>query len=230
MKTRFMTLNVYHFSDIIMKTSIAVADNNPIRRDGISAILEQEDFEVKHTENYLDISKEHLQDTDILIWGTNAALSLDRTLISQLRASKGNLKVIILDNDCGLQAAIKAIYAGAHGYITQSVQKDELLFAIKYVMQGKKYIDPSLTMCLFDKLSDFEDYIGDFKANLTLSDKENEVLDLMVCGYANKEIAYRLFTTKRNIENLRQNLIDKTGARDNLSLILYRLYKEFIRN
>jgi len=213
-----------------MKTRVAVADNNPIRRDGICAILEQENFEVKHTQNCPDILKEHLQDTDILIWGTNTGLPVNRALISQLKASKNNLRIIVLDNDCGLQPAIKVIHAGAHGYITQSVQKEELLFAIKYVMQGKKYIDPSLTMRLFNKLSDFEDHIGDLKTNLTLSDKENEVLDLMVCGYANKEIAYRLFTTKRNIENLRQNLIDKTGAKDNLSLILYRLHKEFIQN
>ncbi|GAA4792855.1 response regulator transcription factor [Olivibacter ginsenosidimutans] len=213
-----------------MKISVAIADNNPIRRDGIGAILEQENLEVKHTEDCPDILKEHLQEVDVLIWGTSNNVPVDKNLITKLKVYSSKLKIIILDNDHGLQPAIKAIYAGAHGYITQSVQKEELLFAIKYVMQGKKYVDPSLTMRLFNKLSDFEDHIGNLNMNLTLSDKENEVLDLMVCGYANKEIAYRLFTTKRNIENLRQNLIEKTGAKDNLSLILYRLHKEFIQN
>jgi len=213
-----------------MKTRIAIADNNPIRRDGICAILQQEQLDVKHTHSCPDTLKEQLQDTDVLIWGTDVSLPIDKTLINRLKSSTNQLKIIILDNDNGLQPAIKAIYAGANGYITQAVQKDELLFAIKYVMQGKKYIDPSLTIRLFDKLSDFEDYIGKLNTNLTLSDKENEVLDLMVCGYANKDIAYRLFTTKRNVENLRQNLIDKTGAKDNLSLIFYRLHKEFIQN
>lgn len=212
-----------------MKTRLAIADNNPIRRDGIRAILQQENIDVNYTNNCLETLKEQVTDMDILIWGTDFNYPVDKNLIGRLKGTSG-LKIIILDNDQGLQPAIRAIHAGAHGYITQSVQKEELLFAIRYVLQGKKYVDPNLTMRLFNKLSDFEDHISSLNTDLTLSDKEKEVLDLMVCGYANKEIAYRLFTTKRNIEDLRQNLIAKTGAKDNLSLIFYRLHKEFIQN
>ena len=212
-----------------MKTKLAIADNNPIRRDGIRAILQQDNIDVNYTNNCLETLKEHLTDVDVLIWGNDLNYSIDKELIAKLKGS-GNLKIIILDNDHGLQPAIRAMHAGAHAYITQSVQKEELLFAIRYFLQGKKYVDPSLTVRLFNKLSDFEDHISTLNTDLALSDKEKEVLDLMVCGYANKEIAYRLFTTKRNIEDLRQNLITKTGAKDNLSLIFYRLHKEFIQN
>lgn len=212
-----------------MKTRLAIADNNPIRRDGIRAILQQENIEVTYTNNCPDTLKERIYDIDVLIWGADINCPTDKNLISKLKGNS-SLKIIILDNDQGLQPAIRAIHAGAHAYVTQSVQKEELLFAIRYVLQGKKYVDPNLTMRLFDKLSDFEDHISTLNINPTLSDKEKEVLDLMVCGYANKEIAYRLFTTKRNIEDLRQTLITKTGAKDNLSLIFYRLHKEFIQN
>jgi len=214
----------------MMKNRLAIADNNPIRRDGIRAILQQEDFEVSYASTCPEMLNGQLRDIDILIWGVDANLPVGKDLIDKLSLGAHRLKIIVLDNDCGFQASVKAISAGAHAYITELVQKDELLFAIKYVLQGKKYIDPAVTMRLFTKLSGFEDYISHLNTNLTFSDKENEILDLMVCGYANKEIAYKLFTTKRNIEDLRQNLITKTGAKDNLSLILYRLHQEFIQN
>lgn len=213
-----------------MKIRFAIADNNPIRRDGIRAILEQEDFEVTYTQSCLESLEEHLGEADILIWGADAQSPISSNLISNLRAIAPDIKVMVLDSDNGLSAAIKAISAGANGYITQGAQREEFLFGINYVLKGKNYIDPTLTIRLFNKLTDFEDHLTTLNTDFELSDRENEILDLMVCGYANKEIAYRLFTTKRNIENLRQNLIVKTGAKDNLSLILYRLHKEFIRD
>jgi DNA-binding NarL/FixJ family response regulator len=214
-----------------MKIGLAIADNNPIRRDGIRAILQQDSFDVLFTQSCLETLTERItDDINVLIWGTDESAPVGQQLFKQLRVNGPHVKIVVLDNDNGIQPAIKAINAGADAYITQSVQKEELLFAIKYILQGKKYIDPSLTMRLFNKLSDFEDHLSTLNTNLELSEKENEVLDLMVCGYANKDIAYRLFTTKRNIENMRQDLINKTGAKDNLSLILYRLHKEFIQN
>lgn len=213
-----------------MKNRLAIADNNPIRRDGIRAILQQGDFEVTYANTCPETLNGQLGEIDILIWGVDAGIPVNKDLIHKLCGPVHRLKIIVIDNNCGLKAAVRAISAGADAYITDMVQKDELLFTIKYVLQGKKYIDPIVTMNLFSKLSDFEEHISHLNTNLTLSDRENEVLDLMVCGYANKEIAYKLFTTKRNIEDLRQSLITKTGAKDNLSLILYRLHQEFITN
>ncbi|MFC6101469.1 LuxR C-terminal-related transcriptional regulator [Olivibacter domesticus] len=213
-----------------MKTKFVIADNNPIRRDGIRAILEQENFEVTYTQSCLESLEEHLGAADIVIWGADAQSPINSNVIRTLRDIAPDIKVMVLDSDNGLSPAIKAIGAGANGYITQGAQREEFLFGINYVLKGKNYIDPTLTIRLFNKLTDFEDHLTTLNTNFELSDRENEILDLMVCGYANKEIAYKLFTTKRNIENLRQNLIVKTGAKDNLSLILYRLHKEFIRD
>jgi len=213
-----------------MKIKFAIADNNPIRRDGIRAILQQENFEVSYAQNCPEALEERLQEVDIFIWSTDALFPINNHLIKRLRALAPGTKIIILDSDNGLPPAIKAIGVGANGYITHGVQKEEFLFAISYVREGKNYIDPTLTIRLFNKLSDFEDHLTMLNTDQALSDKENELLDLMIAGYASKEIAGRLFTTKRNIENLRQNLILKTGAKDNLSLILYRLQQEFIRD
>ncbi|QNL48355.1 response regulator transcription factor [Olivibacter sp. SDN3] len=213
-----------------MKIRLAIADNSLIRRDGIKAILQQHGFEVNYSFNCTETLNGHLTGVDILIWGADPEIPIDKRFVQTLKDSAPNLKIAILDEDNGIQPAIKAINSGVSAYITENVQKDELLFAIKYISQGKKYIDPSLTMKLFNKLSDFEDYISSLNTNLTLSQKEDDVLDLMLSGYANKEIAFRLFTTKKNIEDLRQNLIHKTGAKDNLSLILYKLHKKFIQS
>lgn len=213
-----------------MKIRLAIADNNLIRRDGIKAILQQNGFEVNYAQSCTETLNDLDVEVDILIWGVDPNIPIDKSFVHALKSNVPNLKIAILDQDKGIQPAIRAINSGANAYITENVQKDELLFAIKYISQGKNYIDPSLTMKLFSKLSDFEDYISSLNTNLTLSQKEDDILDLMLSGYANKEIAFRLFTTKKNIEDLRQNLIHKTGAKDNLSLILYKLHKKFIQS
>lgn len=213
-----------------MKNKLAIADNNTIRRDGIQAILQQEDFEVIYAHSCHEMLHEQLKEVDILIWGVDTDLPIKQELINRLSGPFHHIKIIVMDHNCSLKAAMGAISSGADAYITDMVQKEELLFAIKYVLQGKKYIDPTFTMNLFTKLSGFEEHISQLNTDLTLSERETEVLNMMVCGYGNKEMAYKLFTTKRNIEDLRQNLITKTGAKDNLSLILYRLHQEFITN
>jgi len=212
-----------------MKIRLAIADNNSIQRDGLQAILERENFKVSCTMSCPEMLVEPLTQTDLLLWVSDLDIPLSKNLINQLKFSSPQLHVVILDQNLSLKAAIKAIHSGASGYITRNVQKDELLFAIHYILKGKKYINPDLTMEIFNKLSDIEEHISSLNTDLTFSDKEKEVLDLMISGYANREIAYRLFTTKRNVEDLRQNLINKTGAKDNLSLILYRIHQEYIQ-
>lgn len=213
-----------------MKVKFAIADNNPMRRDGMRAILEEENFEVSHAVDHPDALEKQLKEVDILIWLTDAQFPISNPLIKKFHMVAPQTKIMVCDHDNGLSPAIQAIGAGANAYLTAGAQREEFLFAIDNVLKGRNYIDPVLTVKLFHKLSDFEGQISSIHTEHEISAQEREILDLMICGLVNKEIANHLHTTRRNIENLRQNLITKTGAKDNLSLILYRLHKEFIRS
>lgn len=213
-----------------MKFRIAVGDDNPIRRDGLTEILNQEKICVHESCSLSAISNTDFYITDILLLVVDHSIETIFSIIKQSKLSNSRLKVIVMDDVEGIQNAVRFFRIGINGYLTKNLRKEELLFALKYVYEGNSYVDADLTTKLFRKLSEFEKHMTTFNTDLTLTEKEREVLDLMVYGYANRDIAYRLFTTKRKIEEIREQLIEKTGARDNLGLILYRLHEEFIRH
>ncbi|HWV72697.1 MAG TPA: response regulator, partial [Pseudosphingobacterium sp.] len=101
-----------------MKIGLAIADNNPIRRDGIQAILQQDSFDVLFTQSCPETLKEHItDDVNVLIWGTDESEPVGQNLFKQLRVNAPQVKIVVLDNDNGIQPAIKAINAGADAYI-----------------------------------------------------------------------------------------------------------------
>ncbi|QNL48363.1 response regulator transcription factor [Olivibacter sp. SDN3] len=212
-----------------MKYKIAIGDENSIRRYALAELLLQEKIDIGKNESLTAISAYDFYGIDVLLLVVDQNVDTVLHIIENAKLTNNQLKIVVMDDINGIKHALKLISAGVNGYIAKNLDKDGLLFALNYVYQGNDYIDVDLTAKLFHRLSEFEAHIASFNANVTLTEKEKEILDLMVYGHANRDIAYRLFTTKRKVEEIREQMIKKTGAKDNLGLILYRLHKEFIR-
>ncbi|VTP96161.1 LuxR C-terminal-related transcriptional regulator [Sphingobacterium daejeonense] len=116
--------------------------------------------------------------------------------------------------DCE-QHVIKAFEYGAKGYLVKNVGSDELIFSIKHVSKGGRYLCEDLTMSFIQ--SGIERLKGkNFEVEpieLDLTSRELEVLELLGEGYTNLEISKKLFLSKRTVEGHRQNLIDKTKSK-----------------
>jgi DNA-binding NarL/FixJ family response regulator len=145
-------------------------------------------------------------------------------LVQSFKNISPNIKVIIftaLDNERGL---INAFKVGANGYLLKNVSADELVFGIKHVQSGGRYICSELALRLLDKLIAMPEFvIGDSASNYDLNIKEQEVLMLIGEGLTNQEIAEKIFTSKRTIEGYRQSLMAKTGSRNTASLIKFAI-------
>lgn len=132
-------------------------------------------------------------------------------------------KIIVLSNDDDNKLISEALKAGADGYLLQSVKGDELVFAIKHIANGGKYICNEIVM---DIINNLQEMPGSFNGNTSnhhtaLSNREKEILKLIAEGLTNQEIANKLFSSRRTIEGHRRNIIRKTSAKNTAALIKY---------
>lgn len=113
--------------------------------------------------------------------------------------------------------------AGASGYIVKDDAPEQLLSAIKHILQGKKFISPSVTTMLADReLRSLDDSLPSLEI---LTKREREILALIVKSMANKNIATKLKISVRTVEHHRANLTDKLGFKDAASLVKYAISK-----
>lgn len=212
---------------------IIITDDHKIMRDGLKALLQGHDSlrvageaasgsellallpEVKADIVLMDIS---MPDMD----GFEAA--------GQVIKHFPDTKVAVLSMLSKESYVKRMMLMGAAGYILKNAGKDELYCALRLIAQGGRYISPEVTIDLLRKMHAPAVQEASYTSNgqQELSKRELEVLELIAEGYTNAEIAEKLFTSKRTIETHRQNLLDKTKARNTAMLIRYALQRGYI--
>jgi two-component system response regulator NreC len=119
---------------------------------------------------------------------------------------------------------IDAFKSGIKSYINKAITREELVFAVKQVHQGKYYVCTHLASKLtklFLKGVDVTEMHAEPEINF--SPREIEVLQLIADGATNQEIADKLFTSRRTVEGHRQSMINKTGVRNTPALVKYAM-------
>nr|WP_294941624.1 response regulator transcription factor [uncultured Mucilaginibacter sp.] len=214
-------------------TTIILADDHNIVRNGIKALLDRETSckivgEAEDGNGVLALLNQgvvaNIVLTDLSMQGMGG---LD--LLDSLKVSHPEVKAIVLSAHDNEQYFTKAFRAGAAGYLLKSISADELIFAIKHVAKNNQYLSSQLTTKFLARMLTVPDRISSVSRDgLVLSEKEVEVLGLIAEGYTNQEIADKLFSGKRTIEGYRQSLIDKTGARNTAALVRFAIINGII--
>lgn len=211
---------------------IFIADDHPIVRDGITAILSAEKSYtvVGVAENGTEALNGIAEHNPDLVLMDISMPELDGILVTR-RITKEfpDIKVIILSMHKGRQYAVDAFRAGARGYILKGRDSNEILLAVKRVMSGLIYVSPPLAD---EILSDFvniikgeQDTLDPFKS-LTL--RESEVLKLIADGYTNKKIAGKLFLAESTIKSYRANIMSKLDVHDTAGLVKLAIHKGLV--
>lgn len=134
------------------------------------------------------------------------------------------IKLVILTMDASFHLASEALSIGADGYLLKSSHVDEILFGLKQVQRGERYISSALAFQLIDySASHIPEEVnrGDVMARYELSDREILVLERIAEGYTNAEIADQIFLSKRTVEGHRQQLLEKTNSRNTAGLVRF---------
>jgi DNA-binding NarL/FixJ family response regulator len=122
------------------------------------------------------------------------------------------------------QYAIRALRAGAGGYLTKEAATEKLLEAIRRIIAGRRFISPDLAERLAFELT--EDNAG--PPHASLSDREFEVLRLIATGLAAGDIAERLSLSVKTVSTYRARILEKMRMKNNAELMQYVLTNRLI--
>lgn len=212
---------------------IILAEDHVIVRNGIKLLLEtQEGIEViaeaDNGQEVLDIIGSGTV-PDIVLTDINMPEMDGISLIRELKASYPAIKVIILSMLDNEKYIAQAFIEGSHGYLLKNVNENEMLFALKTVAAGTRYLCVELTEKLLEQFIHTLSVQTEQEGNqIDLSMREIEVLHLVAEGFTNQEMADKLFLSKRTIEGHRQMLIDKTGSKNTAALIRFAVVNGFL--
>ena len=206
-------------SDEAKPITVVLADDHEVVRSGLKMVLEAEpEIEVvaeagdaAEAARYVLGHKPSVLVLDLSMPGQS---SLET--IPKLRESSPETAVVVLTMQDETAFARRALQAGAKGYVVKHSAASELVGAIRQVIAGSTYINPSLGA----RLAAEPEPEG---APDELTPREIEVLGLLALGYMNPEIAERLVLSVRTVETHRANIQRKTGLSTRAELIAYAL-------
>jgi len=206
---------------------ILIADDHAIFRHVLRQILEENsdmsvDGEASNGQDVLD--QIWRNDFDLLLLDINMPGMSGLETLKQLKAQKPKLKVLVLSMYPEEQYAIRALKAGASGYITKASASEELIEAIRKVSQGGKYVSASLAEKL---ILDFESDIDRLPHEL-LSDREFEVLCMIASGKTVSQIAEELCLSVKTVSTHRVRILEKMRMKNNAELTNYAIKHELI--
>lgn len=205
---------------------VLLAEDHNIVRNGIRSLLDKHpNIEViAEATDGLEVMQKLETGTEahVVLTDINMPQLNGLALTEALKEKRPQIKVVILSMLDHENYVMKAIKSGACGYLLKNISEDEMMFAIRHVTAGNLYICSELTSKLMAKLSSIHDENSkETKIAVDLSRREIEILLLIAEGFTNNEIAEKLFTSRRTVEGHRQNLLEKTGARNTATLIRF---------
>ncbi len=212
---------------------ILVEDHN-IVRNGIKMLLESEPGititgEAENGSEALELIRDN-DEVDLVLTDINMAEMDGLTLIKEVKKLNQTIKVIVLSMLDDEKQVIQAFNEGAEGYLLKNIVKEELIFGIKQVYKGGRYLSAEIGLNLLNKSAKNATYLSAHTQHpLDFSSRELEVLHLVAEGFTNNEMADKLFLSKRTVEGHRQALIDKTGMKNTAALIRFALVNGLIQ-
>jgi DNA-binding NarL/FixJ family response regulator len=200
---------------------VLIADDHPLLRKGIRHLLEQEsDFrppgEAENATEVIQRIQEKSWDVIVLDIAMPGRSGLETLLdVKQIRPQ---LPVLVLSMHAEDLFAVRAIKAGASGYITKNKASSELVAAIRKVVAGRKYVSPALAEALANTVG-----AGDRPAHETLSNREFQVFCQISTGKSVSAISEEMGLSVKTVSTYRGRILEKMGMRTNAELMRYAI-------
>jgi two-component system, NarL family, invasion response regulator UvrY len=137
--------------------------------------------------------------------------------LKEIKAAQPKVPVLMMSMHPEEQFAIRALKAGASGYLTKNSEPEELVAAVKTLLSGRKYIGARLAEQLATSIMEPEAKLPHER----LSDREYEVFRLLASGKEVKEAAADLGLSVKTISTHREHILKKMGMKNNAALTVY---------
>jgi len=185
---------------------ILTVDDHPLLRKGIAALVNGEPdlklvAEASNGNEAIDSFRSHRPDVTLMDLQMPEVDGIDA--IDRIRKEFPEARIIVLTTYSGDTQVLRALKAGARGYILKGHVHKELLDAIRAVHAGQKRIPPEIAAQLAEHATDD-----------ALTEREIEILKLIAAGNANKHIADQLSIGEATVKSHVSNILSKLGAND----------------
>jgi two-component system, NarL family, invasion response regulator UvrY len=201
---------------------VLIADDHPVVRQGLRQMLAVEnDFtvvgEARNGQEVVELSRRVPWEVAVLDYNMPGKSGLE--LIKELRQRYPGRAVLILSMYPEDRYAVRALKAGAAGYLTKESAPEELVSAIRKVAGGGRYVTPTLG----EKLAlELEDNRGK-PLHETLSDREYQVMWMIASGKTVRQIADELFLSPNTVSTHRTRILRKMSMKSNAELMHYAI-------
>ncbi len=204
------------------KIKVALVDDHTIVREGFKVLLNTSDnievvSEAADGDMALDMLKNNV--IDVLISDVYMPRMNGIELCEEINKSDIKVPILLLSMYNNKEYFVKAIKAGASGYLLKDCEKEELYLAIKKVANGDTYFGNSISNTLMKNM--ILDKKTQHPKSKEITSRERDVLLLAMEGLSTKAIAERLYISARTVDKHRANIMDKFQVHSIVELINY---------
>jgi DNA-binding NarL/FixJ family response regulator len=206
---------------------VLIADDHPVVRHGLRQMLQQESDvtvvgEARDGQEVIDLCGRVAWDVAVVDYHMPGKNGLE--LVKELRQRYPGRSVLILSMYPEDTYAVRALKAGASGYLTKESAPEDLVAAIRKVAAGGKYVTPALG----ERLAlDLEDSRG-APTHEMLSDREYQIMWMIVSGKALTQIGQELGLSPNTISTYRARILRKMGMKNNAELLHYAIQHHLV--
>jgi len=204
-----------------MSIQILISEDHAVVRQGLAAIIKDEPdmavvAQAENGQQAVELYRQY--HPDVVLMALQMPVLDGVGAIAQIKAEFAEAQIIVLTTYDGDEDIYRGLQAGAKGYLLKGATAEELLDAIRKVQQGHKYIPSEVA----------EKLVGRFNS-MALTDRELDVLQLLVVGKSNAEIGAALSISESTVKFHFNNIFQKLGVSDRTQAVIEALKRGLAR-
>jgi DNA-binding NarL/FixJ family response regulator len=202
------------------KIKVLIVDDHPLMREGIAAVIQGENdilvvAEASDGKQAIELFRKHVPDVTLMDLQMSGMNGIEA--IRAIRLEFPNSRFIVLTTYQGDVQALRALKAGATGYLLKNMIWKDLPESIRVVHSGRRRIPPEIAEALAEHVADD-----------ALTDREVQVLRRVAMGTANKSIAAEMSVSEATIKAHMKSILAKLGANDRTHAVTIAVKRGFL--
>ena len=208
------------------KTKVVLVEDHKLFREGLKSLLSDKDDLVVVGEagdgiEAIRVVKKHRP--DLLLLDLSMPKMNGISVMKEIKSQFPAIKIMALTIHESDQYVLEAFEAGADGYCLKDAGRNELMVAVDSVVQGKRYISPSISENVLEGYMSGRKKLKSKTTWDTITQREREVLKLLGEGYQNKEISDMLHISVKTVEKHRANIMNKLDLHNAAALTAFAI-------
>jgi DNA-binding NarL/FixJ family response regulator len=209
----------------VRRHAVLVADDHTIVREGLVSLLREHDFEVvgSVSDGAQLIEAVRRLRPDVIVTDISMPGLSGLDVLVRLKADRLDSRTIVLTMHHDVELAVRAVRAGAAGYLLKDSAGEELVTAIREVLQGRLYLTPAITREVMERMAS-----PDGSGEQPLTPRQLDVLRLILKGKRMKEIAAELSLSVRTVEAHKYEMMETLDVHSTAELVKHAMEHRLI--